>query len=168
MESVLLAMEGLYSFLYLYEDKITISPKKFGRNILGTIVFTIGNPVFNQTRTIYINTITAIYVKHHGLFAGSIQFVVPGADHGHRPGINSPTTMLSDGNTFSFVNGKVNNALADKLKSLIERIRSNYKQPVIKTQENDPDIIRKYKQLYDDGIITEEEYQKKKKEILGV
>lgn len=33
---------------------------------------------------------------------------------------------------------------------------------------NDPDLIRKYKQLFDDGIITQEEYEAKKKEILGL
>jgi hypothetical protein len=38
---------------------------------------------------------------------------------------------------------------------------------VINSNSDGADIIRKYRQLYDDGIITKEEYEAKKKEILG-
>lgn len=33
---------------------------------------------------------------------------------------------------------------------------------------DDPDLIRKYKQLYDEAIITQEEFEAKKTEILGL
>ena len=33
-------------------------------------------------------------------------------------------------------------------------------------EENSIEILKKYKQLLDDGLITEEEYQKKKQELL--
>jgi hypothetical protein len=36
------------------------------------------------------------------------------------------------------------------------------------SKKHDPDVLRKYKQLCDDGIITQEEFQAKKKEILGL
>jgi len=37
-------------------------------------------------------------------------------------------------------------------------------QPV----SNDPNLIRKHKQLFDDSIIAKEEYELKKREILGL
>ena len=35
-------------------------------------------------------------------------------------------------------------------------------------QMDNPDTIRKYKQLLDDGIITKDEFEAKKREILGL
>jgi hypothetical protein len=45
-------------------------------------------------------------------------------------------------------------------------IRNQSKSNYIKM--DDTDVIRKYKQLFNDGIITQEEFQAKKKEILGL
>ncbi len=41
-------------------------------------------------------------------------------------------------------------------------------QPVQVLPQSDADELRKFKQLLDDGIITEEEYNAKKKQILGI
>jgi hypothetical protein len=51
---------------------------------------------------------------------------------------------------------------------LIENKISSYEPAVNRLGSGDPDLIRKYKQLCDDGIITQEEFQAKKKEILGL
>lgn len=43
-----------------------------------------------------------------------------------------------------------------------------FQQAMMKIQKsNDPvEKVRQYKQLYDEGIITEEEYERKRKELL--
>lgn len=42
-------------------------------------------------------------------------------------------------------------------------------QPIFnQSGSDDPDLIRKYKQLYDEATITQEEFEAKKKEILGI
>ena len=46
-----------------------------------------------------------------------------------------------------------------------------YTQPVQSapaSQENIPAELRRYKQLFDEGVITEEEFTAKKKQILGL
>lgn len=46
---------------------------------------------------------------------------------------------------------------------------NNYKKeiPVVNTSSDEEDI-KKYKKMFDDGIITEEEFNAKKKQILGL
>ncbi len=45
-----------------------------------------------------------------------------------------------------------------------ETVESTYTTPTVNTGEE----IRKYKQLFDDGIISEEEFIAKKKQLLGI
>jgi len=53
-------------------------------------------------------------------------------------------------------------------KILIEEKINSFPIECKNSELDDPDKIRKYKQLFDDGIITQEEFQAKKKEILGL
>ena len=52
-------------------------------------------------------------------------------------------------------------------------VMNGMQQPEQPQQQPKPEVdpyeeIKKYKQLLDDGIITEEEFDKKKKELLGL
>lgn len=67
----------------------------------------------------------------------------------------------------SFV-GKTNMDLYNKLVNKLEQIISAAVSPENTSNENVPDEIRKYKNLLDDGIITQEEFDAKKKELLGL
>ena len=42
------------------------------------------------------------------------------------------------------------------------------KEKIAKTAENEAEIIAKYKKMFDDELITEEEFKEKKKQILGL
>lgn len=72
----------------------------------------------------------------------------------------------ADENTVCFVKTDLDIAL--RIKSEIEKLMLNSSQYVTNSSSNDPDLIQKYKQLFNDGIITPEEFQAKKKEILGL
>lgn len=50
----------------------------------------------------------------------------------------------------------------------LERIIDSIKNDVCKDNQSQADEIVKYKKLYDDGIITEEEFELKKKQLLGL
>ena len=100
---------------------------------------------------------------------GYIQFILPGNIETTRESING---IQNDENTVTFGFGPFNrgkyNNLAKKIKLEIENRIVNYSQPVINSNSDGPDIIRKYKQLCDDSIIAKEEYEAKKKEILDL
>ena len=109
-----------------------------------------------------LNQITGVeFKKAGGLFAGYIQFSIPGCISL----MNGLYGAVHDENSVVF-NKKYNDA-AEEVKLKIEDLIKNQSKLNNHTS-NDPDILRKYKQLFDDGIITREEFEAKKKEILGL
>lgn len=64
--------------------------------------------------------------------------------------------------TFNVCSGK------DQMQKLFNEIQELIHKPEHKEVISKADEIRKYKELLDDGIITEEEFDKKKKELLGI
>jgi Short C-terminal domain len=115
-----------------------------------------------------LNRISGIKLKERGLWMGYIQFILPGNIETTRESING---IQNDENTVTFglcpFNRSKYNDLTKKIKLEIENRITNYSQLVINSDSDGPDTIRKYRQLCDDGIITKEEYEAKKKEILG-
>lgn len=92
---------------------------------------------------------------------GYIQITVPG-------GLESKKGLFDatqDENTVIF--SKKNNELVDQIKSKIEELISRQHTGYI-NQLSPADEIRKYKELLDDGLITQEEFEKKKKQLLGL
>jgi len=59
---------------------------------------------------------------------------------------------------------------AHEILSVLSIITSDNKETAqpLKNNNSDADVIRKYKQLLDDGIITQEEFDTKKKQLLGL
>jgi Short C-terminal domain/Domain of unknown function (DUF4429) len=155
MTDMLIEFKGLNGQIELYTDKIII--KRKGTRAKLTQGF------FKGDKTIYIKQITGIQLKEAGLFIGGyIQFTIPGGIESRR-GISDANR---DENTVMFL--KTENKLAQQMKSEIEKLMMNSTQPlIVNNKSNDPDLIRNYKQLLDEGIITQEEFEAKKKEILG-
>ncbi|MCW6172462.1 PH domain-containing protein [Lactiplantibacillus plantarum] len=61
--------------------------------------------------------------------------------------------------------------MAEKIKATAEQYKQGLRTPVSSSPKpvlDGPDQIRKYKSLADDGIITQEEFEAKKKQILGI
>lgn len=61
--------------------------------------------------------------------------------------------------------------MTEKIKAAAEQYKQSLRTPVQSSSEpilDGPDQIRKYKSLADDGIITQEEFEAKKKQILGI
>ncbi|WP_424474822.1 SHOCT domain-containing protein [Oceanobacillus kimchii] len=113
-------------------------------------------------KSIPIKSITAIQIKDPRLTTGYIQFAYSGATES-KGGVFD---AVKDENTITF-NSKNDLAQAKELKSIVESLRNEEKQPPI-TQATDADEIIKYKHLLDEGILTQEEFEAKKKQILGM
>lgn len=113
-------------------------------------------------KTIPFKNITAVQLKKPGMNNGYIQFSILGGNEGK----GGYTEAISDENTVMFLSRKTYKQMVE-LKETIESYiysggNTNPSSPVSTADE-----IIKLKQLLDDGIITNKEFDKKKKELLG-
>lgn len=149
---MLMELKGVNGQLQLYDDKIIISRKG--------AVAKLSQGFFKGDKTIYLAQISGIQVKPGTLMTnGYIQFTLSGGKENTK-GLMSAT---QDENSVMFK--KANNDLVSKMKSEIERLKKTSHAPVQAVSAADE--IRKYKQLLDDGIITEDEFNSKKTALLG-
>ncbi len=149
---MLMELKGVNGQLELYEDKVII--KRKGALAKITQGFTKGD------KTIYIRQITGIDFKPGGnLVNGYIQFTVPGGNEKGKGAFEA----VQDENSVMFK--KKDNDIAIKIKEKVEELQQRSSS---NTSVSGADEIKKYKELLDEGVITEEEFNKKKKEILGI
>ena len=102
----------------------------------------------------------AVQFKEPGIGWGYIQFTLPGSIESNR-GMSSATT---DENTIIFDKSELNYAI--RIKKYVEDVLSK-KDTCNQNTNNVADEIRKYQQLLDDGIITQEEFKNMKKKIIS-
>lgn len=149
---MILELPGINGQIELYDDKIIIKRK----GVLSKITqgFTKGD------KTIYLNQITGIDLKLGGnMINGYMQFTIPGGNEKDKGAFQA----TQDENSVMFK--KAYNDIAPELKEKIEKLQQQSKNG---NKLSGADEIRKYKALLDDGIITEEEFNKIKKELLGI
>ena len=151
----IMRFEGSNGQIELFKDKVIIKRAGFWAAV--TQGLTKGD------KTIYLNQITGIQLKLGGLVSGYIQFTLPG-------GIESKKGVLwaqDDENSVMFSASANDSAI--KLKEKIEELKYKSTQNTSQTiQVSNADEIKKFKQLFDEGIITKDEFDKKKKELLGL
>lgn len=111
------------------------------------------------SKTIKIENISAVQLKEAGALTGYIQFVIVGSQESKGGVLNA----VKDENTITFTT-KIEEAYAKEIKKYIESYT-----PVDKTSSiSVADEILKFKNLLDEGIITEEEFNLKKKALLNI
>lgn len=114
-------------------------------------------------KTIDINNMTGIQIKKANFFTnGYIQFIFMGSQESKR-GVMAAAT---DENTVMFT--KREQKMAEEIKEYIESILVNKSKPLVAASVSGADEILKYKELLDQGVITEEEFRAKKKQLLGI
>lgn len=156
-------MEEIYEFnggvgdiLLVYEDRIQIKHK----GVLNFLAMGI-----KGDKTIYYTDLTSVQFKKAGWTSGHIQFSLLGG----RESVGGVLSASSDENTITFKGG-----LNEKAEEIVNYINKKIKEArtpksTVAIQETSPaDEILKYKQLLDSGIISQEDFEKKKKELLGI
>ena len=157
-DGALMQMIGANGILTLYRDRITIKR----RGIRGAL----GHGFFQGVKEIMLSSITAIQLKKAGILTvGYIQFSVLGGVESRR-GLNE---AVDDENTVTFDSPqtKTAEAIKNKIYELQNQAKGN--NGVIQNivnQVSGADEILKYKQLLDAGVLTQEEFDRKKQEIL--
>lgn len=148
-------IKGINGQLYVYENKVEIKRKG---------VFAFANHGLKGDKTIPISSIRSIQIKKAGLIAGYIQFGIGGSLES-RGGIQAANY---DENTVTF--GNADNKTATQIKEYIEGLiynNSNSQCNVVQAI-SDADELLKFKKLLDDGVITQEEFDAKKRQLLGL
>lgn len=112
------------------------------------------------TKTFSIKNISGVQFKSPGMTTGYIQFVLVGS----RENKGGVFGAVKDENTITFSKKEAHlmNELKDFIEYSIENPTTNHN---ISHEYND---LRKLKELLDEGLITEEEFTTKKKQILGL
>ena len=151
---------GVGDILFVYDDRIVIQHK----GVLN--LFAMG---LKGDKTIYFNNITSVQLKKGGWTAGYLQFSILGG----RENVAGVLGATQDENTITFNSNKNDEAekIAEYINKKLSEIRNGFMQPqVVSTAptSSPADEIRKYKELLDMGAITQEEFDAKKKQILGL
>jgi len=153
MEQILKEAKGIGGRLQLLEEKIRIRRKGVSAVMLHGL---------KGDKEIFLTQISSIQFKKAGPFVnGYIQFAFLGGQES-KGGAWSATT---DENTIMF--RKSRQADFEEIKSMIEmKIKEQRNKTVGKSGTIDD--LEKLAQLKDKGIISEEEFKAKKKQILGL
>ena len=158
MDPVFEFIGGVGDNLLLYDDHIVIKHKG-ALNLLAMGI--------HGDKTIYYSDLTSVqYKKAGGILSGHIQFSLMGG----RESKGGVLAASSDENTITFTQDK--NYEAERVVEFI-----NNKIREIKTSKTTPmqtapvasvaDELLKYKQLLDMGVLSQEEFEAKKNELLN-
>lgn len=145
-----LKSNGKYEVV-LEDNFISITAKGFMNSI---------NKGLTGTKKICLDNVSGVQYKKPGLTTGYLQIIVIGSQEAKGGVFNA----VQDENTISFDKKEINQIL--EIKEYIENYISNKNRPV--QVSSDADELLKYKELLDMGAITEEEFEAKKKQILGL
>jgi hypothetical protein len=119
--------------------------------------------LFHGNKTISYHTIAAVQFKEAGMVAGYIQ-VEPFGSHQQK---NTALGVSQDENTICFHVWGGKNKKFTEAKKIIEQKIAEARNAGTK-KETGADELEKYAQLRDKGVITEDEFKQKKKQLLGI
>ena len=155
-----------------FDRDLIIQDSKVGTQSAGTLFGKIGKMAGEEglTEVFYQDITNFIFTPATGLTRGQFQIVVKGQERrdtgflSSSKGKNDPFTIsLKQGSNDIFQSAK---KLADYFLELSKT--GGQQQTIVQTNEPDiPEQIRKLSELKDQGILTEEEFGKKKEELLA-
>lgn len=151
-------LDGYGLKMQVFEDHCVIEAKK------SVASFMMGK-AFNGEKEIYFKDVTTVQYRKAGILSGNgfIQFEYAG-------GYASSNSYASE-NTFIFAKG-VNDLqkIEEAYNYIRERVSYFKKNPVTANNSlpSPADELVKFKALLDQGIISQDEFDSKKKELLGL
>ena len=122
---------------------------------------------FTGEKTILINQISGVQIKKVGFARGYIQFILAGTREtksGIIGGQIDGNVVYSD-SSFKRSNKDINNDF-EEIKKYIEEFNANQNNNTSFSQEDKYDKLAKLKKLFDDNVITKEEFESEKSKLL--
>lgn len=148
-------------FLKVYSDRCIISTKT---NIKSALY----GSLLNGDKEFYYKDITSVQFKNLGITSGYLQFEYPGSHSGNN--------FVSE-NSFTF-SATIGTEKHKRLKEEMPKIYEDIRHRINETKNTKTDFsiatisaadeIKKFKELLDEGIITQAEFDAKKKLLLSL
>lgn len=148
--------------LDVYENKVIFSSTKSTSTLVTGLIFS--ESVTQGEKTIYYKDVIGVQYKPSSIADGYIQIETAAG------GMTSTSSQYSGENAIQF-SGKKNNEEAEIIVSFIRKQVEEIKNAPAGggvQQISTADELKKYKELLDDGILTQEEFDVKKKQLLGL
>lgn len=145
--------EGYKGTIRVFEDKVEIEKKGFFIN--------------NASKTLPMANIISVSIKPSGWGRGFIEFTTPGS----RDSKNTEEALTNE-NALCFKNGS-QDAEAKKIKEYVDEqilkiAQTKTGATIIQQAASPAEELKKMKELLDMGVITQEEFDAKKKQLLGL
>lgn len=145
--------------LYVFEDKCIINVTA------GIGSFITGNATDGE-KTIYYSDVIGVQYKPSKATIGYLQLETASSQ------MNNLRDNHFNENSFTFDISTVSNErmaeVADYVKKRVEEVKRSGGVHVVQQSASGADELKKFKELLDAGVITEEEFAEKKKQILGI
>lgn len=143
----------------VYENKCVIKTK----TTIGSIL---ASNATDGEKTIYYKDCVGVQFKKSGFTIGYLQLETSASS------MNNHGSNFFGENSFTFEPGQVSNEkmeeVANYIKRKIDEIKTQGERPTVVAQVSVADEIKKFKELLDLGVITQEEFDAKKKQLLGM
>lgn len=149
--------------LLVYEDYISLTHVRVTSNVLDYISKKMSGGNSGAKKVDIENIVSIQHREPMGISAGFIQFAFAGSIE-YRGGI---TNAVNDENSILYDTPRTEDAR--KIVMYLEKRKKELKKPVTAapiTQTSSADELKKYKELLDTGVISQEEFDLKKKELL--
>lgn len=158
MANLIYDLEGVRGrHIQVYDDKVVLTVKAS----LGSLIA--GN-ISDGEKTIYFADCIGVQFKKSGFQIGYLQFETAGGI------MNNKASNFFNENTFTWDTTKQSNErmeeVANYAKERVEYYKNAKNAPVVAVSPAEE--LKKFKELLDMGIITQEEFDAKKKQLLGL
>ena len=163
MESEIMTLKGTNGTITAYASKVVISRSGF---------IATASHGFKGDRTFFYRDLSGIDFKKPGLTNGYIKFIVPGAKDTSINNIlmfTSSDSMSDENSVILRAFNKNTPALSEEMyEFLMQKIQESKNPTPSQSTISSADEILKYKQLLDAGIISQDEFDAKKKQLLNL
>ena len=159
-EQIIFKADFPLGILTVYEDYCVMKAKKNATTLMVTGTFNSGEKRF------YYSDLTAIQFREPGfLSAGYIQFEYPGSGNaGNGDPFKSENSFIVQ-KQFAELGRKIYEYINRRI---AESKKSKTNQPSATVAVSSAEELKRFKELLDLGVITQEEFDIKKKQILGL
>lgn len=154
-------MDGRYIYEFKGVGRTVVTLDGFFIRIKRSSLLSRINHGLTGDRTIDIRHLSGVRVKKAGFFSGFIQFLFLGSSY---KGIERFGASV-DENSILYV--KDEQRMVDEIQQYVENLLKNRNTPDLTPPRNVISEIRQFKELLDDGALTQAEFDEKKKQLLN-